>query len=118
MRYDGVLDPDKHQSTTSTSYSIPSVLPRMDLNIYSSNILTCTPLLNILFSPLIPGSFIIVITVPPKFWRNKAINKYDPILYDDVDEDLYVFRSFGKSMTRTPHFGSRPHSDLILWEKL
>ena len=117
MRYDGVFDPDKHQSTTSASYSTPSILPRMDFNIYSSNILTCTPLRNVLSNPLIPESFINVITFPPKFWRKKAINKYDPILYDDVDEDLYVFKSFDKSMTRTPHFVTLPRSDLILWGK-
>ena len=58
-----------------------------------------------------------VITLPPRFWRKKAVKKYDPILYDDVDEDLYVFKSFGKSMTRTPHFVPRPHSDLILWDE-
>ena len=117
VRYDGVFDPDKHQSTTSASYSTPAILPRMDFNIYSSNILTCTPLRNVLSNPLIPESFINVITFPTKFWRKKAINKYDPILYDDVDEDLYVFKSFGKSMTRTPHFVPRPRSNLILWDK-
>ena len=89
----------------------------MDFNIYSSNILTCTPIRNILSNPLFPGFSINVITIPPKFWRKRAGNKYDPILYDDVDEDLYIFKSFGKSMTRTPHFVPRPHSDFILWDK-
>ena len=115
--YDGVLDPDKHQSTTSASYFTPFILPRMGFNMYSSNILICTPLRNILSNFLIPGSFINVVTAPPKFWRNKAINKYDLILYNDVDKDLYVFKSFGKSMTGTSHFVPRPRSDLILWDK-
>ena len=46
VRYDGVLDPGKHHSNTSDSYSTFSILPRMDFNIYSSNILTCTPIRN------------------------------------------------------------------------
>ena len=90
VRYDGVLDPDKHYSATSDSYCTPSIFPRMDFNIYSSNILPCTPLRNSLSNSLITGSSINVITVPPKFWKKKAVNKYDPILYDDVDEDVYV----------------------------
>ena len=98
-------------------HSTPSILPRMDFNICSSNILPYTPLRNSLSNPLITWSSIIVITVPPKFWRKKAVNKYDPILYDDVDEVLYVFKSFGKSMTHTPHFVPRPRSNLILWNK-
>ena len=91
---------------------------RVCISIYMwLNILTCNPLRNILSNPFIPGSSINVITVPSKIWRKNAINKYDPILYDDVDEDLYVFKSFDKSMTRTPHFVPRPRSDLILWYK-
>ena len=114
MHYDGVLGPDKHQSTNSASYSTPSVFPRMNFNIYSSNILTCTPLHNILSNPLIPWSFINVITVPTKFLRKNAVNKYVPIPYDDVAEDVYVFKSFGKSITRTPHFVPRPRSNHCL----
>ena len=45
-RYDGVLDPDKHHSSTSATHYTSSILPRMDFNIYSSNILTCTPIRN------------------------------------------------------------------------
>ena len=47
----------------------------------------------------------------------KVANKYYPILYDDVNEDLYVFKSFDKSMTRTPHFMPHPRSYLIIWNK-
>ena len=112
--YNGILGPDKHQCTTSASYSTRSILLRMDFNIYSSKILTYTTLCNILSKPLIPGPSINIITVMPKFRRKKAINKYGLILYDDVDEDLYVFKSFGKSMMRTLHFVPRPRSDLTL----
>ena len=58
-----------------------------------------------------------VIAVPPKFWRKKQNNTYKPIIYDDIDEDLYVFKSFGISMKRSSHFIPRPRSDLILWGK-
>ena len=117
VRYDGVLVPGQHHSNTSDSYSTFSILPRMDFNIHYSNTLTYSPIRNNLSNPLIPESSINVITIPLMFWIIKAVNKYDPILYDDVDDDLYVFKSFGKSMTGTPHFVPRPRSDLILWDK-
>ena len=72
----------------------------------------------ILFSnPITHNPSINVITIPPKFWRKKPTNSYKPIIYDDVDEDLYIFKSFGKSMKHSSHFTPRPHSDLILWDK-
>ena len=45
------------------------------------------------------------------------MNKYESILYDDIDEVLYVFKSFGKSIKYLPHFLTRPRSDLIIWVK-
>ena len=45
------------------------------------------------------------------------MNKYSPTLYDDIDEDVYVFKSFGKSMRRLQNFVSSPRFDLILWNK-
>ena len=83
----------------------------MDFNIYSSNTLTYSPIRNNLSNPLIPESSINSITIPLMFWIIKAVNKYDPILYDDVDDDLYVFKSFGKSMKLSPPFVPCP--DLI-----
>ena len=104
VRYDGVLNSNKHKFTTSVSYSTPSILPRMDFNIYSSNILTCTTLRNSLSNPLIHGSSINVITVlitaPSNFWRKKAINKYEPTIYDDFDKDLYGSKSFVKACNK------------------
>ena len=35
------------------------------------------------------------------------MNKYGPILYDDIDEDLYVFALFEKSMKQLTHFVPR-----------
>ena len=43
---------------------------------------------------------------------------YNPVLYDHVDEDLYVFKSFGKSLKRSRHFTHRSRSELIIWNKL
>ena len=74
VRYDNVLDPNKPHSTTSDSHSTSFILPRMDLNIYFSNILTCTPIRNILSNLLIAGSSINFITVLSKFWRRSLIS--------------------------------------------
>ena len=68
-------------------------------------------------NPLTYHPSINVINVPPTFWRKKFVNKYNSIIYDDVDEDLYIFKSYDKSMKRSPHYTSRPRSDLILWDK-
>ena len=51
------------------------------LFIYSSNYLP---------SSILPDPFINVITVPPKIWRTKAASKYKSVIYDDVDEDLFI----------------------------
>ena len=51
---------------------------------------------NQLPSSLFPYPGINAITVPPKIWREKAPTKYKPIIYDDVDEDLYLFKLFRK----------------------
>ena len=45
------------------------------------------------------------------------VNNYKPIIYTDVDEDLYVLKHFGKSMKRSPTWKPRPRSDLILWDE-
>ena len=56
--------------------------------------------------------------VPPKFLRKKPVNKYNTVLYDNVDEDLYVLKSFGKIIKRSRHFTHRPCLELIIWNKL
>ena len=43
-------------------------------------------------------------------------NNYKPIIYTDVDDDLYVLKHYGKSMTRSPAWTPHLRSDLILWE--
>ena len=35
----------------------------------------------------------------------------------DVDDDLYVLRSYGKAMTRSPKWKPYPKIDLILWDE-
>ena len=45
------------------------------------------------------------------------VNNYKPIIYTDVDDDLYVLKHYGKSMTRSPTWTPRPRSDLILWDE-
>ena len=117
MPNDGVLDPDKHYFSTSTTLYTSSILPRIDLKIYSSSILTCTQIRNNVSNLLIPRPYINVITVQPNFWRKKSVNKYDPIPYDDIDEDLHGFKSFRKSMKRLTNFVPRPYFDLILLDK-
>ena len=46
VRNDGILDPNKHNSSTFATNRIPSSLPHLNFNEYSSNILPCTKLNN------------------------------------------------------------------------
>ena len=55
--------------------------------------------------------------MPPKKWRPKAENNYKPIIYTDVDDDLYVLKHFGKFKTQSPTWKPRPRTDLILWDE-
>ena len=45
------------------------------------------------------------------------VNKYKPIIYTNVNDDLYVLKHYGKSMTRSPAWTLRSRSDLILWDE-
>ena len=117
VRNDGVLPPDEHKSRTFATIWPPCSLPHLDFNKYSSHILPYHQISNIFSNPITSLSSINVITVPLKIWRKKPVNEYTPIIYDDVDEDLYVFKSFGKIMKRSSHFTPHPRSDLILWDK-
>ena len=65
----------------------------------------------------LPHPIINAITVPPKIWRKKAATKYKPIIYDDVDEDLYLFKSFGKCVKHSSSWQPRLRSDLIHWNE-
>ena len=85
---------------------IDTSLPDLNFNEYSANILPCTQINNSFPNPLDPSSLINVITVPPKSWRKKPVNKYNAVLYDDVDEE------------RSRYFTHHPHSELIIWNKL
>ena len=106
-------------STYYPTTTLSTSLPDLNFNEYSASILRCIQMNNISFpNPIVSSSLISVIKVPPKFLRKKHVNKYSPLLYDDVDEDLYVFKSFGKSIKRTRNFSHRPRSDFIIWNKL
>ena len=97
----------KKNSQTSTTNNVSSILLHLYFNKYFSNILTCTQIRNNLLNAIISDPTINFISVPTKFWKNKAVNKYKFILYDDIDEDVYAFRSFGKSMKRLQYFTPR-----------
>ena len=45
------------------------------------------------------------------------VNNYKPIIYTDVNDDLYVLKHYGKYMTRSPTWTPRPRSNLILWDE-
>ena len=51
-----------------------------------------------------------VITVPPNIWRKKTTNKYKPLVYNDVNEDLYIF---GKCFKPSYSWKIRLRSDII-----
>ena len=66
---------------------------------------------------ILPDPIINVITVPPKIWRKKAASNYKPLVYNDVDEDLYSFKPFGKCVKRSASWEPRLRSDLIHWNE-
>ena len=56
-----------------------------------------------------------IISIPPKIWRPTPKNNYKPMVCTNIDEDLYAFKHYGKTMKRTPSQTSRPRSDVIPW---
>ena len=58
-------------------------------------------------------SVVNIISVPPNIWRPKPKNNYKPMVYTNVDEDLYIFKAYGKIMKLTPPWTPRPRSDVI-----
>ena len=75
---DGVIDPDKHNSSTSTTNYTFSIIPIMDFNIYSSNILTYTLIRNTFSNPLILGLSINIVTVLPIFGERRPYMSMTP----------------------------------------
>jgi hypothetical protein len=58
---------------------------------------------SVLSPPSSPLKFanLFVIEVPAKLWRPKPTDKYLPMDYaDDVDDNVFVFEQYGKSMHR------------------
>ena len=94
---------------------LPScTLPQLD----SSTLpLPFTSIYNQLPPSFLPHLLINAITVPPKIWRKKAPTKYKPIIYDDVDEDLYFFKPFDKCVKNSLSWQPRLRSDLIYWNE-
>ena len=78
-----------------------------------SRVLICSVFLHYFTNP-----FVNVITVPPKFGGRKQKISKKPVIYNDVDDDLYVMQSYGKAMTRSSRWLTRPQSDLLLWDSL
>ena len=70
----------------------------------------------------LPTSSTLVIDVPPKIWRPKPPNRYTlpDSTPNDVDEDLYLFPSYGRSallrQTTNPYDFSINRPDRILWD--
>ena len=77
------------------------------------NIISCSILSHPSKNHITNNNLVHVITVPPKNWQPKAKNNYKPIIYTDVDDDLYVLKHFCKYMTRSPTWKSRPRSAII-----
>lgn len=117
MLNDGVLDPDQNNFPTFATNNASSTPPRLAFNKLSSNILSCTQIRNTFPNSLITYPTINLITVPPKFCKNKVVNNYKSIRYDDIDEELYVFKHFGKILKSSQHFNPRLRSDLVLRDK-
>ena len=63
------------------------------------------------FSPSFPA--VNIISVPPKIWRPDPQNNYKPMVCTYIDEDLYTFKSYGKTMKRAESWTQRPRSVVI-----
>lgn len=61
-----------------------------------------------LHEPVVNG-----IAIPTKIWWKKASNNYKPLVYSDIDEDLYSFKTFGKCIKRSLSWEPRLRFDLI-----
>ena len=114
VRKDGVLPTDENKSRTFAIMGLPSSLPILYFNKYSSHILPCHEIINNFSNLITSNPTINVITFPQKNRSKNPANKHTQVIYDNVDEDLYVFKSFGKSMKRSSHYISIPCSDLEL----
>ena len=58
--------------------------------------------------------------MPPKIWRPKPQNRYIPLDYgDDVDEGVFDFAHFGKTVFRPKiRWADKPRHDIIQYDKL
>jgi hypothetical protein len=59
-----------------------------------------------------------VITMPPKVWRPRPPSRYIPLDYgDEIDDDMFIFRQYGRSLLRPPYGKTIPErDDIILWD--
>ena len=57
----------------------------------------------------------LVISIPPKIWRPKPKCKYTVPPESDIDEELFIFPSFGKSLSRPKYIYSNDRLDIIVW---
>ena len=64
-----------------------------------------------------PTSSLQVIIVLPKIWPPKAKSRYKPIVFIDMDYDLYILSTYGKVTTRSPQWKLRSITYLVIWDK-
>ena len=43
---------------------------------------------------------------------------FKPVIYNDVDDDLYILIAYSKAMTRPLRWLPRPRNDIILWDSI
>jgi hypothetical protein len=59
-----------------------------------------------------------LIDVPSKIWRPKPENRYVPLDYgDDIDDDLLIFRQYGKSIMHVPTAVASTRTDVHFWDR-
>ena len=58
-----------------------------------------------------------MIEVPPKIWKPKIINQFKMPTYNDVDDGIFQFQSFGNCVYRTNKcWQGRDQDDLIKFD--
>ena len=62
---------------------------------------------------------VLLITIPPKVWRPKVINRYIPIDYSsDIDEGVFDYKCYGKAVFRPiVSWNDTERQDIIFYQE-
>ena len=102
-----VTNHDKNILTSNVSLNIINTVSTNLITVFTSSetkslndsstlLYHFTSFTNYLPPKLLADSIINVITILPKIWCKKSKTKFKPLICNDLDEELYSFKPFGK----------------------